>query len=90
MTDDELMDALDGLYAYDTGSLDSGIHDEGLRARCIAELRTGLGAGEQVPRVRVGRIVRELYLTDERLEMGYGPEDVFAFLDWLLNSGRMA
>lgn len=90
MTDDELRDALDGLYAYDTGSIDSSIRDESLRKRCIAELNSDLRAGEQVPRVRVGRIVRELYLTEEALQKGYGPEDAHGFLEWLLDSGRMA
>lgn len=38
MTDAELFDALDGLFAYDTGATDSGIHDEALRLRALKEL----------------------------------------------------
>lgn len=33
---DWLRDALDGLFAYDNGATDSGIHDDALRAKCRA------------------------------------------------------
>jgi hypothetical protein len=39
MTDEELIEALTALYAYDTGSVDSGIHDDALKARCFDQLR---------------------------------------------------
>lgn len=80
MTDDELRDALDGLYAYDGGA-DSGIHDESLRARVIQELkdRRGLGAW----RAQVARLVREMWLSEEAIEQGYGTEDAVRFAQWL-------
>lgn len=40
MTDDELIDALIGIYIYDTGCPGIGIHDELLRAECVAQLKT--------------------------------------------------
>ena len=43
MTNEELVDALDALMAYDLGATDSGIHDEGLRERCIDQLQAWKG-----------------------------------------------
>jgi len=83
VTDEELRDALNGLYAYDTGSLDSGIHDEALRSRCIDELRHRTGPHDLYPRLFIGRMVRDLYLSEEALTEGYGPEDAYEFIRWL-------
>ncbi len=38
MTDRELFDAIDGLFAYDTGCVSSGIRDEALRDQVKREL----------------------------------------------------
>lgn len=84
MTDEELRDALDGIYAYDTGAVDSGIRDELLRARCIDHMRQWpLGAHEAVPRLEVSRLVREMWLSEEALAHGYGIEEVARFTMWL-------
>lgn len=83
MTDQELQDTLDGLYAYDTGSVDSGIHDEELRQRCIAELRSRLGPGEMAPRLFLSRMIRDMWLSEEALAQGYGIEDAVGFIVWL-------
>lgn len=83
MDDKELQDALEGLYAYDQGAVSSGIRDESLRARCVAELRAQTGPHDLYPRVLVGRMVRELFLSEEALEQGYGPEDAASFIRWL-------
>lgn len=64
MEESELRDALNGLYAYDTGSIDSGIHDEALRKRCVEELRSRAGQYELYPRLFIGRMVRDLYLSE--------------------------
>lgn len=83
MTETELRDALEGLFAYDTGAVDSGIHDEGLRARCqeaISEMRLG---AEAAPRLWLSRLVRDLWLSEEALQQGYGVEDAVEFLRWL-------
>lgn len=82
MTDAELRDALDGLFAYDDGCIGSGIHDEALRQRVIAELCKDLKDG-QLYGDRVTRLAREMWLSDEAIAAGYGLEDLRAFVDWL-------
>jgi hypothetical protein len=85
MDDETLSNALIGLFAYDTGSVDSGIHDEALRSRVIRELRRLADEDGEADRVRLSRIVREAFLTEEALELRYGIEDVKEFIDWLSN-----
>ncbi len=75
-----LADALDGLHAYDGGALDSGVHDEELRAFCKAYLAT---FDRNARRVILSRIMRQLYLEEDRLAQGYGWEDARDFGDWL-------
>lgn len=87
MTDDELMDALDGLFAYDTGSIGSGIKDEQLRKRVIAEIHADIGEHELFSK-RVSRLAREMFLTDEMIAQGYGLADAQSFADWLDNEMR--
>jgi len=82
MTDQELMDALSGLFAYDSGATDSGIHDEELRARVIEEIRSDAGQFSLFGD-RVSRLAREMFLTDEAIDEGYGLEDVQLFANWL-------
>lgn len=76
MTRDELIDALVGLYAYDTGCTDSGIHDVVLKAKCVKELET-------LPLPELTIMIREQWLTDEKLADGYTIEDVHLFITWL-------
>lgn len=85
MTDEELSDALDGLYAYDTGGTDSGIHDEALRGRVKAELLADAKAasGSTLFGPRVTRLARELFVSDRAIEQGYGLEDLDNFVAWL-------
>ena len=91
MTDDELRDALDGLFAYDEGATDSGIHDEDLRARCVRELQgRPRGAHESFPRLLVSRMVRDMWLSEEALEQGYGLADAVGFMKWLDEQMRWA
>jgi hypothetical protein len=80
MTTAELYDALDGLFAYDTGSVDSGIHDELLRERVIAHLK-GLSDDERI--AVLGDFVRTTYTA----EAGFTEEDGMEFAEWL--SDRM-
>lgn len=84
MGEEELRDALGGLFAYDTGSIDSGIHDEVLRERC-KEIIMAMPVGEYelMPRLWLSRLVRDRYLSEEALAQGYGIEDVFSFVRWL-------
>lgn len=79
MTDAELSDAIDGLFAYDTGATDSGIHDEALRERVVAYLRS---LGERAAMAKLATIGRELYLTDAKIAQGYGLEDAAELWRW--------
>lgn len=79
MTTDELRAALDGLFAYDTGCVGSGIKDEQLRQRCIDALRA-------LSRPTLAALVRDMWLSDEAIGLGYGAEDAAEFLRWLDDS----
>lgn len=84
MTTNELADALMGLYAYDVGCTDSGIHDEYLREKVRVELFVDpLRRPQQLVSDRIARIVRDAFLSDEAISNGYGLEDVAEFIDWL-------
>lgn len=82
MTHEELLDALDGLCANDIGALDSGIHDENLRARCVAELKQRTTPPDG-GRVFFAVLVRDMFLTDAAIAEGRGVADVMKFVDWL-------
>lgn len=82
MNDDELWDALDGLYAYDMGAIDSGIHDEALRERVKTELWKDLGPNGLFTG-RITRLVRDRMLTDQEIAAGRSLEDVAEFTRWL-------
>jgi hypothetical protein len=77
---DPLFDQLDAIHAYDSGCVDSGVHDEQLRARLVSEL-DALPEGEV--RLRLSRWVRNTLLSDEAIAQGYGWEDALAFLGWI-------
>lgn len=80
----ELKDALDGLFAWDAGCSDSGIHDERLRQRVRDYVRTLAGPER---RELLARIARDLYLSDDALRQGYGLPDVEEFISWLGDQG---
>lgn len=75
-----LFDVLDGLYAYDTGSTDSGIKDENLRQEIIGYLES---LDDNEFRITMSKFIREYFISDEALKKGYGIEDVAAFIKWL-------
>ncbi len=83
MSEAELRDALDGLFAYDTGAVDSGIHDENLRARCIAEIHRHFEDDHDAGMLWLSRLTRDMWLSDKALADGYTIEDVQEFIDWL-------
>lgn len=83
MTDDELRDALDGLFAYDSGAADSGIRDEDLRARCIKTMAQRRALGPDPWRIWLGHMIRQMWLSDQSLAQGYGAEDAMQFAGWL-------
>lgn len=82
MTDEDLMDALLGLYAYDTGCVDSGIHDERLKQKCREEMDKDLRPS-QLFSDRMARLVRDNMLDEDSIKQGYGLEDVLKFLQWI-------
>lgn len=77
MTFEEFSDGMLGIFAYDTGATDSGIHDEGLRAR-LKEFLQGKDEGHWLE-----RLMREAFLSDEALAQGYRAADVAEFVGWL-------
>lgn len=84
MNEQELRDALEGLYAYDDGATDSGIHDEALRERCKKAIKAmPIGEHELFPRLWLSRLIRDMWLSEESLEQGYGILDAMSFLRWL-------
>lgn len=88
LTHKQLADALDGLHAYDDGSVQSGIHDEGLRHRCIAQLhamaaRPADGYQLDEANLFLSRFVAERCVSEDALKEGYSIEDAKGFIDWL-------
>lgn len=73
---DDLKDALDGLIAYDTGSIDSGIHDEALRDRCIEAL-------QELDDKQLTRLIRDMWVSEKAIAQGYTYEDLLSFCRWL-------
>lgn len=80
MNTDELYSALDGLHAFDSGAMDSGISDEAIR-RQVCDYLGSVSDTER--RLLLSRFVREHYLTEEALAAGYGIGDVADFIEWL-------
>jgi len=79
VTFDEINTALDGLHAYETGSVDSGIHDDALKEK----VRTHIQSLEPIHhKILVVRLCN-WRLSPEVLRQGYGPEDLKDFLVWL-------
>ena len=77
---EKLKDSLDGLYAYDTGCTDSGIHDESLREECRKYI---MARPPKDRKILLGKMTTEMFLSEKAVERGYGPEDAKHFLDWL-------
>lgn len=76
---DDAWDQLEGIYAYDVGATDSGVHDEQLR-QDVARIITA--ASEDEVRLSLSRWLREGWLSEESLAARYGYEDVLQFLKW--------
>lgn len=81
----EVRDALDGLYAYDTGSVDSGIHDPLLRQRAFESIP----ADQELRTPYLALLVRDLWFSDDAIKQGYGAEDALGFLRWLEDNGAL-
>ena len=79
MTDDDF-DTLMGIFAYDNGCVDSGIHDEGARQRLKDTIKSWT---DEEFRLAMSARVRDEFLSDEAIAKGYGLEDVAEFIRWL-------
>ena len=79
MTDEELFDYLDGMFAYDTGCIDSGIKDEIKRQDIINMLR----GNPTWAMDKLTIFVLTHFLSDEARKQGYGLADVKSFFTWL-------
>ena len=76
----KLFESLDGLSAYDTGCIDSGIKDEILRETVKNYLNN---LDDKSFRLLLSEYIKEYFLNDEALKQGYGIADVKNFIDWL-------
>lgn len=76
----ELRDALDGMFAYDSGCVDSGLHDERLRQRMSNYIDS---LSEVTRRQILSNLMVDMWLSDEAVQQGYGWEDAYHFGEWL-------
>ena len=81
---EDLLDAVDGLHAYDDGCVSSGIRDEGLRAKVLDYF---LSLESKEKRVLLATMAYDRFLCPEALEQGYGLEDCKSFADWCDDQG---
>lgn len=80
MTINDLLDEMEGFYAYDGGATDSGVKNDARRKE-VAEKFDLLTDEDR--RVGLSRWVAAAYLSDEGLSKGYGWEDALSFLRWI-------
>jgi hypothetical protein len=92
----ELFDAIDGLMAYDYGAVDSGIHDEVLRARVIEKLQAVAADGRSEHQLYsrafselVGRFIQQFCISKEALDRGYNFEDLVDVVEWIQKQMEM-
>ncbi len=86
MIKSKLYDSLDGLFAYDTGCVDSGIKDEVLRQEVLKTLND---LSEDRFRIVISEYIRDMFLSPKALKQGYGIEDVKSFINWLSDRMRI-
>lgn len=80
MTVDEMIDAMDGLFACDSGCVDSGVHDVLLKRRLRDALLRRNQDGHSHP--SSDEALRSYAMTLLERDGG-GIEDVASFIDWL-------
>jgi hypothetical protein len=80
MDKEKLFDSIDGLFAYDSGCVDSGIHDESLRQE-IKDYLDNLS--DDNFRIILTEYIRKYFVSEEAVEKKYGIEDVANFIRWL-------
>lgn len=80
MDDNNLLNFLDGLFAHDTGSINTGIEDEQLRNKIILHLKA---LDEDTFSYILAKYIQKYLVSPEALKKGYGIEDVVTFIRWL-------
>ena len=83
MTKEEIRGLL-GLFAFDIGTLQSGVIDVTLVQRLKAKLEP-IPAAER--HALLSRIAREEFLSDEAIKLGYGLRAARDFAQWLDETG---
>lgn len=78
MDKEKLFDALDGLFAYDGGATDSGIHDESLRKEVFDFIREEAKRESTFHPSILTEFVKQHYA-----DPPYGLEDIKEFIEWL-------
>lgn len=76
MDQETFQDAVSGLFAYDTGSISSGIKDDLLKIRVGVKLKS-------MNRLEISRLCRDMFISEEMLLNGYGIEDLISFTNWM-------
>jgi hypothetical protein len=76
MNKEKLFDALDGLFAYDTGATDSGIKDNVLKKEIFTYLYSQCREFQLYPDI-LTEFVKEHYMNPP-----YGLEDAKLFIEW--------
>lgn len=76
----ELKDNLDGFYDYDGGSTDSGIKNDTLKEKCRKHI---MSFKPEARRALLAKLIIDMWLCEDALKAGYGPEDAKSFIDWL-------
>ncbi|PPA70029.1 hypothetical protein [Jeotgalibacillus proteolyticus] len=79
-----LFKSIEGLFAYDTGCVDSGIKDEYIKHEVFSYLNS---LSENGFRILLSEYIREYYVSENAIAKGYGIEDVAEFLRWLSDNG---
>lgn len=83
----EVFRKLEAIYAYDTGSVDSGVRDETLRKELVEHIDASEDASANIVsddfRIALSRYVTDIMLSQRSVEAGYGWEDVLGFLRWI-------
>lgn len=75
----DLANAIDALMAYDHGATDSGISDYEMKD-AVRSYLDELGDNER--RIALAKVAQAM-LSDERIEEGYGLDEVAGFSEWI-------
>ena len=80
---DKLCQAVEGLYAFDTGCVCSGIHDEDLKQEVYNHLLEIYQKDPKEFETEVTRVSFQLCLTPLARSLGYTEEDAVEISEWM-------